>query len=290
MVEKAYAKINLALNVKDKREDGYHDIESIMLPLELHDSIELEISTNRTDDDFIVCDNYKVGISKYNLCHKAIQLAREKWKFKERFDVSIHKNIFLQSGLGGGSADAACVLRSVIKMLKLKVKNEELIEVASKIGADVPFMLFNKPSLVTGIGDVIAPFEFNSTYKDYYVLLCKPLDGISTTNIYNKYDELKDKKHYDINKIMTSLLNGDENLSKELGNSLEDAGIAIVPQIKEIKDMLIEKGFDMAFMTGGGSCVVGLTKNKKLAKKVLKEYYIDPNFECELTTFLKAKK
>ena len=109
MIKKAHAKLNLALNIVGLRPDGYHDIETIMLPLDLHDSIELNIASNRSADDFVVCDNYNVGISKYNLCHKAINIARQKWGFKQHFDIFIHKNIFLQSGLGGGSADAAVV-------------------------------------------------------------------------------------------------------------------------------------------------------------------------------------
>ena len=174
MIEKAYAKINIVLDVIDKRTDGYHDIKSIMLPLELHDSIIIDTIDNLNGDDFIVCDNFKVGISKYNLCHKAIQIARETWGFKERFDVSIHKNIFLQSGLGGGSADAAAVLRAIIKLLKLDITKQELIDVATRIGADVPFMIFNKPAYVSGIGNKIKFLDdINDSIYDYHVLICE---------------------------------------------------------------------------------------------------------------------
>ncbi len=286
MIEKAHAKINLALNVKDKRTDGYHDIESVMLPLKLHDSIEIEVIKNRIGDDYIVCDNFKVGIAKYNLCHRAIEVAREMWNFKETFDIKIHKNIFLQSGLGGGSADAAIVLKTIVKMLKIKVKKEELIEAATKIGSDVPFMLFNKPALVTGIGNKIQEINVNEGFYDYNVLLCKPSDGISTTRIYNEYDKTKEQEHFDVNKVVELIKTDDEKIKNAIGNSLEKPGINIVPEIGNIKKSLIEKGFDMVFMTGGGSCVVGLTKNKKLAKKTFKEYYVDSNYETELTKFL----
>ena len=290
MIERAYAKINLVLNVKDKRTDGFHNIETVMLPLKLHDSIEIDVIDGERGDDFIVCDNFKVGIAKYNLCHKAIQVAREMWGFKESFDVQIHKNIFLQSGLGGGSADAAVVLKAIVKALKIKVKKEELIEAATKIGSDVPFMLFNKPALVTGIGNKIEQIMVDDGFYDYHVLLVKPSEGISTTRIYSEYDQIDEKDNFEVSKVVEFLKKGDENLKKYIGNSLEKPGIYIVPEIQKIKNSLIEKGFEMAFMTGGGSCVVGLTKNKKLAKRVFKEYYMNSNYETELTKFLNINK
>lgn len=290
MIEKAYAKINLALNVKDKRTDGFHNIESVMLPLKLHDSIEIELRDGKNGDDFIVCDNFKVGIAKYNLCHRAIEVARLMWGFKESFDIKIHKSIFLQSGLGGGSSDAAVVLKAITKLLKIKVKDEELIEAALKIGSDVPYMLFNKPSLVTGVGNKIQNIEIAESFYDYYVLLCKPTEGISTTRIYSEYDQTEDKEHFDINKVVEHIKTDDSELKSCIGNSLEKAGYYIVPEIENIKKSLLERGFDMAFMTGGGSCVVGLTKNKKLAKKTFKEYYVNPNYEAELTRFLDINK
>ena len=292
MIQKAYAKINLVLDVVDKRTDGYHDIKTIMFPLELHDSVVIDTIDNKNGDDFIVCDNFKVGIAKYNLCHKAIQIARETWGFKERFDVSIHKNIFLQSGLGGGSADAAAVIKAIVKILKLKVSKEELIEVATKIGADVPFMLFNKPSLVLGIGNKISFLnEIDESIYDYYVLLCKPLEGISTTRIYSEFDQLKNPQHFDVDKVVESLKNKDENWYKYIGNSLEEPGRYIVPEIEDIKQDLISRGFDTVFMTGGGSCLVALTKKKSLAKKTFKEFYMKPNkYEAELTRFHQQKK
>ena len=104
MIEKAYAKVNLALNVFEKNENNYHDLESIMLPLQLHDTIEIAILPPENTDDFITCDDYSLKVVKYNLCHKAIDVCRKRWNFKEKFRVVIHKRIFIQSGLGGGSA------------------------------------------------------------------------------------------------------------------------------------------------------------------------------------------
>lgn len=290
MIEKAYAKINLLLNVCNKREDGFHDIQSIMLPLWLHDTLEIEIlKDSRSEDDFVVCDNYKVGISKYNLCHKAIAVARKKWNFKEHFNIFIHKNIFLQSGLGGGSADAAAVVRSILELLKIKASKQEIIEVAREIGSDVPFAMFNNPSVVTGVGNELDKFDFNSKYLDYYIVLLKPEAGISTTQIYEKFDELNNPNKYDYKKALNALISGDDDLKNYIGNSLEDAAYLIIPELEDLKKQLINSGFEMVFMTGGGSCLVGLTPNKKLAKKTEKLYWDNPKYECIFTTFLKNK-
>jgi len=288
MIKKAYAKLNLALNIVDLRPDGYHNIETIMLPLELHDSIEINVAPNRSVDDFVVCDNYNVGISKYNLCHKAINIARQQWKFRQHFDIFIHKNIFLQSGLGGGSADAAAVLKAIVKILNLKVTNDELIAVARQVGSDVPFMLFNKPAVISGVGDHIEYFDFNNKYNNYYVLLVKPLAGLSTTAVYSEYEKCE-KIFFQINACKEAFVKG-ENFKGLMGNSLEAPAFALLPELVDLKKSLEEYGFEYVFMTGGGSCMVALTDNKRLANKALKRYYTDKeHYEAELTAFYKKK-
>jgi len=288
MIEKAYAKVNLALNIIGERADKYHDIESVMVPIELHDSLEVEIVTNkRQEDDYIVCDDYKIGVAKYNLCHKAIDIAREEWKFKEHFNVRIHKNIFLQSGLGGGSADAAAVIRAIITLTKLKPSKESIIKVCKKIGADVPFMYYNKPAYVTGVGEEIKHFNWCGKFKDYYIVLVKPEEGLSTPDVYAKYDALKEHENPNISIFLEKLKNGADDAFSYQGNSLELPAFEIMPKVKEIKKDLLERGFEIAFMTGAGSCVVGLTDNRKLAKKTFKEFYLTPGLESEITTFLK---
>jgi 4-diphosphocytidyl-2-C-methyl-D-erythritol kinase len=288
MIKKAHAKLNLALNIVGLRPDGYHDIETIMLPLDLHDSIELNIASNRSADDFVVCDNYNVGISKYNLCHKAINIARQKWGFKQHFDIFIHKNIFLQSGLGGGSADAAVVLKSIVKILNIKTTNEELIEVARQIGSDVPFMLFNKPAVVSGVGEHIEYFDFDNKYRNYYILLVKPLAGLSTTAVYTEYEKCE-KKFYDIKACKEAFIKG-EPIKDLIGNSLENPAFSLLPELAELKKSLVEYGFELVFMTGGGSCMVAMTDNKHLANKALKHYFMDKeHYEAELTGFYRKK-
>lgn len=281
MIEKAYAKINLSLNVFSKRDDGYHNLKMIMIPLELHDS--LEISILNSPDDYITCDNFSLSINKYNLCHKMIDLAREKWGFTEHFRIHIHKNIFLQAGLGGGSADAAATLKGIVKILKIKTTEEELIEMASKIGSDVPWALYNKPSIVESKGEILKSFENNNKF---YVLLVKPKQGLSTQLVFHKCDELGYEHKDNIEDVKNALIDGDlDKLSMIANNSLEDAAISLLPEVKTIKDSLIEDGMPFVLMTGAGSTVFALTNDLKQAKRMYIKYS-KKDYEVELTRML----
>jgi len=279
MIEKAFAKINLSLDIKNKRDDGYHNLETIMLPISLHDSLEISIIKNGYDD-FITCDNFNLEISKYNLCHLVIEEARKKWGFNERFKIHIHKSIFLQAGLGGGSADAAATLRGIIKLLKIQTTEQEMIDLVLPIGSDIPFALFNKPALVKSKGENIEFFDY--TGKPIYFLVIKPKEGLSTSTVFNKSDELGYKTYNEIGKIKSVFLNEQlENLKNIVFNSLEDAAITLVPSIKELKESLINDGFDCVLMSGSGSSVFGLTYNFRLVSK--KEiYYFKKGYEVEI--------
>ena len=280
---KGYAKINLALNILNKNSNNYHDLESIVFPLELHDSIEIKF--NNKEDDFITCDNYKVGDSKFNSCRKVIDILRNKYKFKEHFDIFIHKNIFIQSGLGGGSGDAAAVLFAILKILKINLNTNELIDMFKPVGCDVPAAIFSKPCLVEGVGEKITSIEVNNNFFEYYVLLVKPKKGISTKEVYDKYDELE-KNHFDIRNIINELKKDSPEIKEKIGNSLEIAANNILPETVSLKNDLEKFGFDYVFMSGGGSTYVALSKNKKLIKSVFYKYYKDSkNYETELTRF-----
>ncbi len=282
MIEKAYAKINLYLDVYSKRDDNYHNLKMIMLPLKLHDSLEINVLNNAVDD-FVTCDDFSLTINKYNLCHTTIDLARKKWGFKEHFRVHIHKNIFLQAGLGGGSADAAATLRGIVKLLKLDVKQEELIEMASQIGSDVPWAIENKPCIVESKGEILKPFEIN---KRYFVLLVKPKQGLSTQVVFHKCDELGYEYKDRIDIVKQNLIDGDlEELSKNIFNGLEDSAIALLSEIKDIKDKLKEDGMEVVQMSGAGSTVFALSNDLKKCKRLLVKY-INQGYDVELTSLL----
>ncbi len=284
MIEKANAKINLSLDIKNLREDGYHNLETIMLPLEMHDSLEVQKLPPHAKDDFVTCDDYSLKITKYNLVHRIINAAREKRGFDEHFFISIHKNIFLQAGLGGGSADAGAALRAILKILKIEATKEDLIDIGISIGSDVPWAIFNQPTLLKRKGDVL---EFIDHTMPYYVLLVKPFDGLSTKDVFEAADKCNDVVHGEINLIKDLYLKDDlEGLGKAVFNSLENPAIELLPEISNIIENLKDDGFECVRMSGSGSCVFALTKDKKLWKKCEKKYTLE-HYQVCATKFLR---
>lgn len=285
MFLKAHAKLNLALKVVSKRDDGYHDIESLFLPLELHDCIEIKIDKNGYDD-FVTCDDFTLKKSRYNVCHKIINAARDKWGFKDKLVINIHKNIFLQAGLGGGSADAAATLLGIVKLFKIKTTMEELIDLSIKLGSDIPWSLYSVPAIVLKKGEIVNPVKLK---KQYWVLIVKPQEGLPTVDVFNKYDELNDPttdKSLDYDKMVDCLNSGDlKTLDTLAFNDLEKPASVILPLVSQIKDELKQKGFEFVRMSGAGSSIFALTTDEKKAIKAY-EYFETKNCNIELTKTL----
>ena len=162
---KSYAKINISLRVVKKREDGYHELDSVMVPIELHDSIIISTLKN-SGDNFVTIDDFSNGLVHYNLATEGINALANKYGFSTKFRVYIHKVIPMQYGLGGGSSNAGCVINAVNSYLKLNLPYEELVALSTGLGADIPFFLTNKPARCSGIGERV---EFINVKNDYYV-------------------------------------------------------------------------------------------------------------------------
>lgn len=284
MYIKAYAKINIALNVLGKDEDGYHQLDMVNLPLELHDSIEITVLPNSADS-FITCDDIEIEDTKYNLISVAIAKAREKYKFKQQFTVHVYKEIPISAGLAGGSANAAAVLNALFQLLKIKPSRDEIIELAKSIGADVPFCMFDIPARVRGIGEIVEPLNVKKVYQ---VLIVKPLKGLSTKTVFDCADTMT-LVNGDVESVVKALATGDDNLlSSSVHNALEQPSFALLPEIKKIKEMLINDGFQTVLMSGSGSSVIVLDNDiKKLVKYEKK--YAKLGYDTRLTKTLKGK-
>lgn len=269
MIVKAYAKINLALNVLNKEGD-YHQLDMIMIPLELHDSIDISILPP-IYETYVTCDNFSLETNEYNLASIAIRKMKEHFNIKKSFRVHIHKSIPMSAGLAGGSSNAAAVIRSIISLCKLKPTREEIIALGKEIGADVPFCLFNEPSRAQGIGEVLSPIKVN---KKYYVVLIKPERGLSTKKVFAKFDELENEKNEaNVEGVIDALESGDlTSLAENMGNDLEKASISLMPEIKELKDKLKADGYQAVMMSGSGSSVFILTDSKLKAVATEKKY------------------
>lgn len=276
---KSYAKINISLNVLNKRSDGYHELDSVMVPIELHDT--LLISYLERKDNFVTVDDFSNGLIHYNLASQAIEVMAKKYNFNRHFRIYIHKVIPMQAGMGGGSSNAAFTMKTVNEMLKLNATDEELIELSTPLGADIPFFIKSVPARCGGIGEKMVPINIKNLY---YVLIVKPDSGCSTKEVFKLADS-KPYKQVNIDKVVEALENGDDDmLAENMGNSLEEAAISLVPEIQEIKDYLFSKGLKLVLMSGSGSAVYALSHDKAELKKIMLE--IEDKWTVELTRML----
>ena len=277
---RSFAKINISLNITKKREDGFHELDSVMLPISLHDS--LVISKLNGPDNFVTVDDFSIRTFSYNLATLSIDKLQSVYHFNDKFRVLIHKVIPIQAGLGGGSSNAAFTMKAVNSMLKLGATDEELINLGKTLGCDIPFFIKCKPARVQGVGEILTPITIKN---NYYVLLVKPELGCSTREVYALSDTM-DLKVGNIENVIKALEEGDDDLlAKNISNALQEPAIELVPVIQSIIDELRENGLKMVQVTGSGSAVFALSTNKKQLKEVFKK--LDDRYEVELAKVIK---
>lgn len=278
---RSFAKINISLNITKKRDDGFHELDSVMLPIALHDSLVIS-KLNNANDNFVTVDDFSIGTFSYNLATFSIEKLQRIYHFNDKFRILIHKVIPIQAGLGGGSSNAACTLKAVNTMLKLGATDEELIDIAKSLGCDIPFFIKCKPARVQGVGEVLTPITVKN---NYYVLLVKPEAGCSTKEIYAISDSM-DLKVTSIDNVVKALEEGDDELLAEnISNALQEPAIKVVPAIQTIIDELRNEGLKMVQVTGSGSAVFALSTDKNLLKRVFKK--LDDKYQVELTKVMK---
>lgn len=250
----ANAKINLSLDVVRRRPDGYHELRMIMMPLRLHDTLDVVCSSR----DILESDCPDMPCDESNLIMKALAFMRERYGLKEHFHIRVEKRIPMQAGLAGGSADAGAMIRAVHALCAISAPLEQVAEAAKCVGADVPYCVMNRCARVEGIGEKLT---FLQDHCDFQLLLVKPPCGIPTGKAYQLLD-LQQAEHPDIDLVERCLLADDyETLCRSLGNTLEYSAFQMEPQIREIRTMLAEEGADAALMSGSGSAVFALSRD-----------------------------
>ena len=268
MYIKANAKINVFLDVVSVRKDGYHNLNMIMLPLELHDTIEIE-KAPYSQTTFVVNDRVYKEETSFDLIRKTISSLEDNHNLEDRFNISVHKEIPICAGLGGGSCNAAATYKAIKKLSKIQMDEDKELNFCLSLGADVPFCMANVPAHVEGIGEKVTPIKLASKY---YVLIIQPDKGLSTEKVF-KASNSKKMKHGNVDQVIKALAEDNEELlAKAMMNSLEETSIELVPEIKEIKEMFIKDGFKCAMMTGSGSCVFALTKDRRFARAKYNKY------------------
>ena len=278
---RSFAKINLSLNVIKKKEDGFHELDMVMLPISLHDSLVVS-KLNNANDNFVTVDDFSIGTFNYNLATFSIDKLQNKYHFNDKFRILIHKVIPIQAGLGGGSSNAAFTMKAVNSLLGLGATDEELEEIGKSLGCDIPFFVKCVPARAQGVGEILTPIVVKN---NYYALIVKPEAGCSTKEVFALADTM-DLKVCNIDDVVKALENGDDELlANSVSNSLQEPAISLVPSIQTIIDELHENGLKIAQVTGSGSAVFALSTDKALLKKVLKK--LENRYEVELAKVIK---
>ncbi len=262
MLLRSYAKINLSLDILRKREDGYHEVEMIMQTIDLYDIIEL---TPTEGEITIKCNKKYVPNDNRNTAYKAAEHFLKVYNIENGVNIVIKKNIPVSAGMAGGSSNAAAVYRGLRSMYKPEVTNDELRNLAVKTGSDVPFCICGGTAICTGIGENITNIK---PFKNKILIIVKPNFGVSTAEIYKRFDVSKIYKHPD-NKILRQAIERDNLglLCREMRNLLENVTIVMYPKIKEIKKDLLALGSIGAMMTGSGPTVFGFFDDMLTAQK-----------------------
>lgn len=249
---KAYAKINLSLDIVGIRGDGYHLIKTVMQSISLHDVISVE---KRGADITISCNIPYIPCDRRNIVYKCAEKFFEHTGTRFGIHIDIQKNIPSQAGLGGGSADGAAVLVLLNKLCKSPLTTEELCEVGAKVGADIPFCIVGGCTLCEGIGEVITPINSNLSLD---LCIVKPDFGVSTVEAYRAFDNAEILSRPDTDTVIKALEDGDiKTLSSNLVNVLE-----MDKKIDEIKAFLVDSGAVASCMSGSGSAVFGILENE----------------------------
>ena len=268
----APAKINLILDILSKRNDGYHDLRSVMQAISIFDYVTLSVNGEKCKlpDVSITCSEPDIPTNESNIAYKACSAFIKAFGEMPFDSIAIHieKHIPSGAGLAGGSADGAAVIVGLNKLCGNTLSADELCKIGTSVGADIPFCIVGGTALCEGIGEKITPLK---SLPDCEILVVKPDISISTPLSYKRFDELKSPKLSDFDKFMTSLNSGDlAAISKTLSNSLEDVTNESI--IDEIKCEMIKSGALGSVMTGSGSAVFGIFDNESRAHQCAENF------------------
>lgn len=279
MKVKAFAKINLCLDVLRRKEDGYHEVEMVMTNVDIADVLEIkELEEKKI---LLKSDNKDLAMDETNLIYKAIVLLQKEAGKDFGIELSLEKNIPMEAGMAGGSADAAATLKAVNELFKLNISKDRLMELGASLGADIPFCIMGGTALASGIGEKLKSLKPLPKMK---ILIAKPNTGLSTKKVYESLDiENLNKSGFrqrDV-KEMVSVIESDKDektkikeIADSLNNILELPSIKLLPFIEDIKKTMMDNNCLGCLMSGSGTAVFGIFDNDEdmlRTKKILKE-------------------
>ncbi|MDB2106320.1 4-(cytidine 5'-diphospho)-2-C-methyl-D-erythritol kinase [Clostridium paraputrificum] len=266
MREKAYAKVNITLDVVGKREDGYHLLKMIMQNIDIYDVITIEKIESGIE---ITCNKPYVPTDERNLAYKAAKLFKDTFNITSGLSINIKKNIPVAAGLAGGSTDCAAVLKIMNKLFQVNADNEKLMELGVKLGADVPYCINGGTALCEGIGEILTPLK---PFKNHIIVLVKPPFGVSTKDVYKNFDLGRVKNHPETDKVITYM--NEDNLyevAKNMKNLLENVTLKKHKVISSIKSEMESLGAIKAMMSGSGPTVFAFFDDMMKAQRCYDE-------------------
>lgn len=273
---KAYAKINLGLDVIRRLPNGYHEVKMVMQSIGLCDELTLE---KAGEGIVLTTDHPELSCGEDNLICKAAKLMFDTYQIPGGIRIHLEKNIPIAAGMAGGSTDAAAVMKGINRLFDLEVPLEQLMELGVSIGADVPYCILGGTALAEGIGEKLTPL---TPAPDFYILIAKPEISVSTKYVYENLDIAGITRHPDIDGMVLSIDSGSlQGILDRMGNVLESVTVSAYPVIDALKRRIRELGAINSLMSGSGPTVFGIflseraaefayeqLKNEKLAKEV----------------------
>ena len=255
MITYPNAKLNLGLNIVEKRPDGYHNLETVFYPINLQDALEVTTLEEQGDYTLVTSGTPIEGEPENNLVVKAYKLLKEDFPELPGIDIHMYKHIPTGAGLGGGSSDAAFMIKLLNEKFKLKISVEKMEEYAAKLGADCAFFIQNKPVFASGIGNIFESIELS--LKGYYLVLVKPDIFVSTKDAFALIKPQKPSKS--LKEIIRMPV---ETWRAMMKNDFEESVFQKYPEIAAIKDKLYDMGAIYASMSGSGSSVFGIFREQ----------------------------
>ena len=262
ITRKAYAKINIGLDVLRRREDGYHELKMIMQTVDICDDLLFEKMPQT--GIVIRTDHEELPVDGNNLIYKAADLLFREKGITEGVQITLTKRIPIAAGMAGGSSDAAATMHGVNELFGMGYSIQELQELGVKLGADIPYCLVGGTMLSEGIGEILTPLP---APPDCFLVVAKPDINVSTAFVYGNLHADRLTYHPDIDGMVRALQTGNlRGITDRLGNVLETVTIKEYPIIEEIKELMRSMGAENALMSGSGPSVFGIYTDRKTAE------------------------
>lgn len=259
ITRKAYAKINLGLDVTGRREDGYHIVRMIMQNVDIYDTLTFE--KNDLGQIRLTANKDTIPTDEHNLIYKVCALLMEKYDIKEGVDVHLEKRIPVAAGMAGGSTDGAAAFYGMKELFDLPITQKEMCEMAVKLGADIPYCIMGGTMLSEGIGEVLTALP---DMPDCYILVGKPAINVSTGWVYTELDSKEIESHPDIDGMCEAIKTGDlKGVCDRLSNVLEPVTKSEYDVIDKIEALMEDNGAIRSIMTGSGPTVFGIFDDKE---------------------------